>query len=421
MYCFTSLCSQEGICMRICAYFLLLVIILIFSQRTYSQCNQLVWSDEFDGTTVDQTKWVYQTGNGCPNLCGWGNGELENYTSGTNNMSVSNGILTITAKKESSNGSDFSSAKLVTLGKFSRTHGRFEARMRMPKGLGLWPAFWMLSVNNNWPMTGEIDIMEYRGDQPRNDFGTLHYGLVWPDNRYDGNTYTYSADLSTDFHVYAVEWTADDIKWYLDNNLFKTETRNPSSLNPVNNNPNYPWPWTSDFYIILNLAVGGGFAGNPTSAQVQLTKPTFEIDYVRVYTGGSGSASNPTVITGATKVFSNTTTTFSIPVITGATFIWTAMNATIQSGQGTNVVKIVFPAESTYTINLSVNVPASGSCLANVFQLSKAITTLKDSCTFVYADFDNRTLVNPGTMTGTASVVNNPASNSVNSSAKVMK
>ena len=262
---------------------LLLAFFLLKSQVSYSQYNQLVWSDEFNGTTVDQTKWNFVTGNGCPGLCGWGNGELEYYTDGTNNTTVANGVLTMTVKKETSNGSPFTSSKLVTLGKFSKTYGRFEARMRMPKGVGMWPAFWMLSKNNNWPMTGEIDIMEYRGDQPKVDFGTLHYGLAWPNNKYDGNSITSTTDLDQDFHVYAVEWTVDDIKWYLDNTLYKTETRDPSTLNPANNNPSNLWPWNSDFYIILNFAVGGGFCGSPSEAQIQLTKPTFEIDYVRVY------------------------------------------------------------------------------------------------------------------------------------------
>jgi beta-glucanase (GH16 family)/aryl-phospho-beta-D-glucosidase BglC (GH1 family) len=264
-------------------HLLLLVVFFLNSQVSYSQYNQLVWSDEFNGTSVDQTKWNFVTGNGCPNLCGWGNGELENYTDGSNNATVANGVLTMTVKHETSNGSPFTSSKLVTLGKFSKTYGRFEARMRMPKGVGMWPAFWMLSTKNDWPMTGEIDIMEYRGDQPKVDFGTLHYGLAWPNNRYDGNSITSSTDLDQDFHIYAVEWTADDIKWYLDNTLYKTETRNPNSLNPVNNNTSNLWPWNNDFYIILNFAVGGGFCGSPSESQIQLTKPTFEIDYVRVY------------------------------------------------------------------------------------------------------------------------------------------
>ncbi|MBK8806024.1 MAG: glycoside hydrolase family 16 protein [Bacteroidales bacterium] len=398
--------------------FSFIILFLLLSNISYSQCNQLVWSDEFDGTEVDASKWTFQTGNGCPNLCGWG--KLENYTSGTNNTTVANGILTMTVKKEASGGSEFSSAKLVTLGKYSRTYGRFEARMRMPKGVGMWPAFWMLSAVKQLAYDGEIDIMEYRGDQPRINHGTLHYGQPWPDNRYDGTNYTHTADLDQDFHIYAVEWTADDIKWYFDNTLFKTETRDPNSLNPLNNNTSNLWPWTSDFYIILNLAVGGGFCGNPTAAQITLTKPTFEIDYVRVYSSGSGGVINPTAISGSSKVFANTSNQFSISEITGASYTWSAQNATIKSGQGTNAVQISFPSESTYTLTLDVTVPASGQCPENTFKLTKTISVLKDACTFVYADFDNRTLVDVGAASGTALVVNNPATNTVNNSAKVM-
>lgn len=262
-----------------------LLLLLVFSisvSTLKAQCyGNLVWSDEFTTSTVDASKWSYQTGDGCPNLCGWGNSELEYYTNSSNNVYIDNGVLVLKAIKENQGGASFSAGKLITNGKFSRTYGRFEARMRMPSGAGLWPAFWMLPTNNNWPTTGEIDIMEYRGDQTTNTQGTLHYGAAWPNNRYDGMIYNTTQNLTTDFHVYAVEWTADYIKWYFDNTLIKTETKNPNSLDPVSNAD--AWPWSKDFYIILNLAVGGWFTGVTSAANVQMTKPTFEIDYVRVY------------------------------------------------------------------------------------------------------------------------------------------
>lgn len=251
------------------------------SVAMYAQCTQPIWSDEFDGSAIDANKWAFQTGNGCPNLCGWGNNELEYYTSNSKNAYIKDGILTLEAVKESSNGSSFTSSKLVTLGKASWKYGRFEARMRLPLGNGLWPAFWMLSVNNDWPMTGEIDIMEYRGDKATQTNSTLHYGSAWPNNQYDASSLDTKLNLSSDFHVYAVEWTADEIRFYFDQTLVKRETKNPNSLNPASNGN--PWPWTSDFYIILNLAVGGNYTGNPSANNVVLTKPTFEIDYVRVY------------------------------------------------------------------------------------------------------------------------------------------
>ena len=259
-------------------------------------CNgTIVWQDEFDGTTLDLNKWAYQTGNGCPNLCGWGNNELEYYTDNTNNVRIENGVLVIEARKENVGGSSFTSGKLVSLGKFARTYGRFEASIRMPKGYGTWPAFWMLNVNNQWPTTGEIDIMEYRGDRTAETHGTLHYGDSYPDNLWDGTTYNAGVDLSQEFHEYAVEWDANSITWFFDGVQFKHVTRDPYTLSPPSNNPEM-WPWDEDFYMILNLAIGGWFAGNPSADQVQLTKPTLEFDYVRVYdlnnTNDSQSAYN---------------------------------------------------------------------------------------------------------------------------------
>lgn len=279
------------------------IIALLHAFISHSQNYQLVWSDEFNGNSVDLSKWAFQNGNGCPSLCGWGNGELETYTNDPKNISVANGILTMTAIKENVNGSSFTASKLRTLGLHAWKYGRFEARMRLPLGRGLWPAFWMLPTNNKWPTTGEIDIMEYRGDMPKQTFATLHYGQPWPDNRYDGTTYSHSQNLSDDFHTYAVEWTEDKIVWFFDNIAIKTETKNPNSLNPPSNSTSV-WPWNTDFYIILNFAVGGGFAGSPSVSQVEMTKPTFEVDYVRVY---SEAAPAPITISGKIEAESYTT------------------------------------------------------------------------------------------------------------------
>lgn len=259
------------------------------STGLYAQCTQPVWADEFDGSSLDQSKWAFETGTGCPDNCGgWGNSELEYYTPG-NNLSVSNGILTLRAIKETQKQTynnttytaSFTSSRLVTKGKASWKYGRMEARMRMPLGRGLWPAFWMLSVDNQWPMTGEIDIMEYRGDKSTQTNSTLHYGSAWPNNQYDAASLDTKQTLSSDFHLYSVEWTESELRFYFDGTLINKETKSPNSLNPASNGN--PWPWTSEFYIILNLAVGGNYTGNPPVNEVQMTKPTFEIDYVRVY------------------------------------------------------------------------------------------------------------------------------------------
>lgn len=257
-----------------------LFLLLIHTSNTFAQspCYGLMWSDEFDGNSLNLDNWNYDLGNGCPNLCGWGNGELESYTNSEENVRVSNGILTIEAKRD---GDQYTSGKIHTRNKHAWTYGRFEARMRMPKGRGAWPAFWMLRPNTQWPLTGEIDIMEYRGDHSDNIEGTLHYGNPYPNNQWDGNSFNNGTDFSEDFHVYAVEWDENSISWYVDDNLFKVETKDPNTLNPQSGTD--PWPWDTDFYIILNLAVGGWFTGTTNINDVNLSKATFEIDYVRAY------------------------------------------------------------------------------------------------------------------------------------------
>jgi beta-glucanase (GH16 family) len=249
-----------------------------------SQCGgTLIWSDEFNGSSLNTTNWTYDIGDGCPSLCGWGNNELEYYTNSTNNVRVGGGLLTIETRAENMGGRNFTSGKIHTNGKFSQTYGRFEASLRLPNGNGLWPAFWMLATANTWPTSGEIDIMEFRGDILNRVDGTLHYGNAWPANQNDGSHYYHSVnDLHTSFHTYAVEWEPGEIRWYFDNIRFKTETQTPNSLNPPSNNAN-AWPWNTPFYIILNQAVGGWFTGVTLPANVVINKGTYEIDYVRVY------------------------------------------------------------------------------------------------------------------------------------------
>ena len=144
---------------------------------------QLVWSDEFDGAGVDPTKWSFQTGDGCPDLCGWGNAELQYYR--PENATVSGGQLVITAREESFHSSDYTSARMRTIGLGDWKYGRFEMRATMPVGQGLWPAFWMLSTDDaygGWAASGEIDIMEYLGHDTDHVSGAIHYGGSWPDN-----------------------------------------------------------------------------------------------------------------------------------------------------------------------------------------------------------------------------------------------
>lgn len=272
----------------------LLVGLSLIQQVAYSQCKKgnLIFQDEFNGTSLDLSKWNYDLGNGCPSLCGWGNNEKEYYTNSTQNVNVSDGYLNLTALYSPNymgSGSDFTSGKIQTKGKFDRLYGRFEAKIKMPAGSGLWPAFWMLPTDNyygSWPTSGEIDIMEYRGDQEATIHSTLHYGNVWPGDLWDGTSYNLPSGNFTDaFHEFAVEWQPGILKFYVDNVLIKTETQNPNSLNPASNNP-VSWPWDKRYYIILNLALGGGFSGNPSTQDI-LNSTTFpqslQVDYVRVY------------------------------------------------------------------------------------------------------------------------------------------
>jgi beta-glucanase (GH16 family)/SOS-response transcriptional repressor LexA len=280
--------------------------------RGNAQCWDLVWADEFNGTSLDQTKWSYQLGTGCDiNLCGWGNNELQTYTSRPENISVSNGNLIITARKENYGGREYTSARIRTINKGDFTYGRIEARMKLPKGQGLWPAFWMLPTDNvygGWPASGEIDIMELRGEQPNVSLGTIHYGPAWPNNRHSGGSYTLpSGDFSQAFHTFSVDWEPNRIRWYIDGNLFYTAT--PSTTSP------YTWPFDQRFYILLNLAVGGNFLQNPPS-NANYFPQTMEVDYVRVYKSttctqppvANFTISKSTACTGETVTFSNTST-----------------------------------------------------------------------------------------------------------------
>src|SRR6478735_645236 len=250
-------------------------LLIMITASVNAQCFVPTFADEFDSTSLDLTKWNYQPGDGCPVNCGWGNNELEYYTTSTNNVSVANGELTITARYEpnyNGTGKNYTSGKLVTLGKFSQTHGKIEARIKMPSAQGVWPAFWMLADNTNWPSTGEIDIIECKGLNPTTGYSTLHYGSKANGSHLQsGTTWTYPATLSAGFHVYAIEWDATTVRWYLDGVLKYTVTKTQATKKGT-------WPFSSqNFYIILNVAVGGNFAGSVNSAQYPVS---MVVDYV---------------------------------------------------------------------------------------------------------------------------------------------
>ncbi|HKS43250.1 MAG TPA: glycoside hydrolase family 16 protein [Blastocatellia bacterium] len=247
-----------------------------------AQTWTLVWSDEFDGpagSAPNSSKWGYDIGGG-----GWGNKELETYTNRTQNASLDgDGNLVIQAIKETFTGSDritrdYTSARLLTKGKFEQRYGRFEARMKLPFGQGIWPAFWMLGDdidNVGWPRSGEIDIMENIGREPAIAHGTLHGPGYSGGNGLTGS-YTLPNDqrFSDAFHVFAVEWEPNAIRFYVDKNLYGTKTQADV---PAGNR----WVYDHPFFIIMNVAVGGIWPGNPDSS-TQFPQ-VMKVDYVRVY------------------------------------------------------------------------------------------------------------------------------------------
>jgi beta-glucanase (GH16 family) len=237
----------------------------------------LVWADEFnqpDGSSPDPAKWAYDTG-----ASGWGNNELECYTTRTNNARIERGQLVIEAHKENHMGSSYTSARLKTLGKASWAHGRIEARIQLPRGQGIWPAFWMLGTNITsvgWPACGEIDIMENVGREPKSIHGTVH-GPGYSGSGGIGGAYSLpdGGTFADGFHVYAIEWTTNQIKWFVDEQPYFSVT--PASL-PAGK----AWVFSQSEFLLLNLAVGGNWPGKPDSTTTFPQRMT--VDYVPVYT-----------------------------------------------------------------------------------------------------------------------------------------
>lgn len=242
-------------------------------EQEVTTLNSIFLQDEFDvDGAPDSAIWTYDIGRG---ENGWGNNELQYYTDNAENVKVENGYLLITANEESFNGANYTSARIKTENLFERAYGRFEARMRLPYGQGIWPAFWLLGANCDeivWPACGEIDIMEYRGQEPTTVLGSVH-GPGYSAGEAVTKSYTLENDrFDTGFHVFGIEWSPESINFYVDDVLYNQIT--PDDV---------PGEWVFDhpFYIIINLAVGGSFVGDPNE---ETTFPqTMLIDYVRVY------------------------------------------------------------------------------------------------------------------------------------------
>lgn len=229
--------------------------------------TNLVWSDEFETPGApDPAYWSYNTGTGDN---GWGNNEAQYYTNSATNVKVEGGVLKLTAKKEILNGSQYTSARIVTDAKFSFKYGKIVVRAKLPTGGGTWPAIWMLGQNYStaiWPACGEIDMMEHKGNEPNVIHGTLHYP-----GHSGGNADTATTTItnaSSEFHLYKIIWSATAIKFYVDDTLYHSYANTASS------------PYNNPFFIVLNVAMGGTFGGTIDPA---FTQSTMEVDYVKVY------------------------------------------------------------------------------------------------------------------------------------------
>lgn len=240
---------------------------------------KLMWSDEFelDGLP-DHNKWSYDTGDGCPRICGWGNNELQYYTKDNlNNARVEGGNLIIEAHKTSLGSSDYTSARILSKGKGDWKYGKISIRAKLPTGLGTWPAIWMLPSTNkygNWPNSGEIDIMEHVGYDPDSIYGTVHTTAFNHMIGTEVSKASYHPDAESSFKTYSIEWDNQKIEWLIDGVSYHAfENRNISEKE---------WPFDENFHLIMNLAVGGNWGGEK-GVDTRIWPQRMEVDWVRIY------------------------------------------------------------------------------------------------------------------------------------------
>lgn len=266
---------------------ILFVLVTLYTTACLAEW-QLVWKDEFDGMgLLNESLWEYDIG--CE---GWGNNELQCYLAQrTENVRQENGSLVIDVKVEDIQGHSYSSGRIKSLQSWA--YGKFEARAKMPSGHHLWPAIWLFPKYQKygmWAASGEIDIMELKGDKPNVIQGTMHYGGSWPNQAYHGSgEITFDFDFSKDFHTFSLEWDQKEMRWYVDGKQFHTESIDKPLWSGKGPNPytKNGQPFDQQFHWILNCAVGGQFFGpgpyvTPAEAK-NWAKHTVEFDYVRVY------------------------------------------------------------------------------------------------------------------------------------------
>ncbi|OEK05607.1 glycoside hydrolase [Roseivirga misakiensis] len=254
-----------------------ILFLLIVSLSCTNKGWEIVWQDEFDSETLDVSKWTAYVGDGCPELCGFGNNELQYYSDRPGNVRIEDGKLIIEAHNDSLGNRAYSSAKLVTKGKADWQYGRFEVRAKIPGGKGNWPAIWMLPRENKyggWPRSGEIDIMETVGYAPGMVHGTVHtqsFNHMYGTQKGDS---TLVSDFDENFHVYSVEWFRNRIDFFIDGERYHSFDNTGKGADD--------WPFDHPFYLILNVAIGGSWGGKNGIAN-DIFPNRMEIDYVRVY------------------------------------------------------------------------------------------------------------------------------------------
>jgi beta-glucanase (GH16 family) len=265
--------------MKAITLLLLLITVVAYGQSTVPKKEyKLVWSDEFDTPGApDPAKWDYDLGDGCPANCGWGNNELEFYTKDKKNVRVEKGMLVIEAHKEKREGKEYTSTKILSRGKGDWLYGKIEVRAKLPKGRGTWPAIWMLPTEwkyGGWPASGEIDIMEHVGFNEGQVHGTVHTEAYNHVKGTQKGGFTKVADATTAFHTYSMEWEANSISFKIDGQLFYSFGRTGNGF--------AEWPFDQRFYLIMNIAVGGGWGGQQ-GVDESIWPQRMEVDYVRVY------------------------------------------------------------------------------------------------------------------------------------------
>ncbi len=238
----------------------------------------LVWSDEFKSPgNPDSSRWAYDLGDGCPDICGWGNNELQYYTDRPENVRIEDGKLIIEAHKEPFKGSEYTSARLVSREKGDWRYGYIEARAKLPQGTGVWPAIWMLPTNweyGGWPASGEIDIMEHVGYEPETIYGTVHTEAFNHGIGTQKGDSILVADVQNQFHTYAIDWSPEKIDFLVDEEIFFTFKNEGTGFKA--------WPFDQPFHLLMNLAVGGNWGG-AKGIDESIWPQRMEVDYVRVY------------------------------------------------------------------------------------------------------------------------------------------